>query len=239
MSSTSGRRASRVPEIRDQIRNSILQGELAPDTPLSSVQLAKRFDVSRTPLREALRLLQEEGLVTMTDNHRARVAINSPDDLDAVYAQRILLSALCTSLSVREFTATHVKKMHKTHEQLVAAYEAGNLKAWQKANQKFHDTHMSKAPEALASEVSRLQQRCRYFFTVWAAHHPNEQHLTIADHENILDACTQESPQGAAEGMARHLYRVGATLYNTVSGNQTPIAMSTALAQVAQGDDQK
>lgn len=234
MSTTGGRRASRVPEIRDKIKDSILSGELPPDTPLSSVQLGKRYDVSRTPLREALRLLQEEGLVTMTDNHRARVALNSPDDLDAVYAQRILLSALCTALSVVEFGPDDVSAMQDALDRMVAAYHSGDIQTWRESNGVFHNIHMASAPPTLADEIVRLQQRCQYFYTLWATHHPNEQHLTIEDHRRILKSCEEGCPRSAAEGMAAHLHRVGATLFQTVSSESTPVAMNMALAQVSE-----
>ncbi|MFK8024610.1 MAG: GntR family transcriptional regulator [Ilumatobacter sp.] len=233
MSEATTRRTSKVPEIRDQIRESILSGDLAPDAPLSSVQLAKRFDVSRTPLREALRLLQEEGLVTMADNHRARVAPTSPDDLDAVYAQRIVLSALCTSLSLIDVKPCEVETMRTAFDQMRSAHESGSIDSWRDGNATFHRAQMANAPAGLMAEVTRLQQRCAYFYTLWAANHPNERHLTIEDHHRILDSCVAGDTDGAAEGMALHLHRIGTTLYRDVSSETTPVAMDEALAQVA------
>ena len=75
------------------LRKVILAGELAPGRTLSQVQLAKQYGVSRIPVREALRRLQEEGLVEGERNHRLRVAPLSLTELEALYTQRILLES--------------------------------------------------------------------------------------------------------------------------------------------------
>jgi DNA-binding GntR family transcriptional regulator len=74
-----GRRRVRLPElstevVHDRLRADILRGEFDPREPISQVQLAKRLGVSRTPLREALRMLQREGLIDSEPNRQVRVA---------------------------------------------------------------------------------------------------------------------------------------------------------------------
>lgn len=229
MTATDGRRTNRVPEIRDELRASILSGDLAPDTPLSSVQLAERFGVSRTPLREAFRLLQEEGLVTMTDNHRPRVALISPDDLDAVYSQRILLSALSTSLTVPDLTPTDIEKMQGAFDQMTSSDASGDRRSWAESDAVFHATHMASATPQLRHELHQLQRRCRYFFTIWKRHRPEEQTATITDHARILDACREGDRDAAAEGMARHLHRIGSTLHEAVAPEGNASGMNAAL----------
>src|SRR6202162_6569657 len=80
-----------IPHVHTYLRECILDGTLSPGTKLSQVSLAAQLGISRTPLREVLRMLQEEGLVEIEPNQRTRVAGLDPEELDAVYASRILL----------------------------------------------------------------------------------------------------------------------------------------------------
>src|SRR5260370_24706881 len=90
--------------VHERLRNAILRGELDPTVPLSQVQLAARLGVSRTPLREALRMLQREGLIDSEPNRQVRVAQLSVADLEQLYASRVLLEALAVRLTVPAYT---------------------------------------------------------------------------------------------------------------------------------------
>src|SRR5438034_4316596 len=86
--------------VHDRLRRAILRGEFDPRVPISQVQLAARLGVSRTPLREALRMLQREGLIDSEPNRRVRVAELSVVDLEQLYAARIVIEALATRIAV-------------------------------------------------------------------------------------------------------------------------------------------
>src|SRR5450755_1682560 len=94
-----------IPRLHAYLRECILDGTLTPGTKLSQVSLAKQLGVSRTPLREVLRMLQEEGLVEIEPNQRTRVAGLDPQELDDVYASRILLETLALSMTLGKVTA--------------------------------------------------------------------------------------------------------------------------------------
>src|SRR5690348_2858352 len=83
-----------IPYLHAYLRECILDGTLTPGTKLSQVTLAEQLGVSRTPLREVLRMLQEEGLVEIEPNQRTRVATLDPQELDDVYAARIMVETL-------------------------------------------------------------------------------------------------------------------------------------------------
>src|SRR5579863_9620413 len=90
--------------VHHALRQAILRGDLAAGTWLSQVQIAKQYAVSRGPVREALRLLQREGLVEAEVNQRVRIAQFSVEDLEQLYAGRIVTEALGVSLSVPRFS---------------------------------------------------------------------------------------------------------------------------------------
>ena len=89
-----------IAHVHEHLRQRILDGTIPPGTVLSQVQLAQQLGVSRTPLREALRLLQEERLVLAEHNHRVRVADINLEELEALYASRIMLESLALALTV-------------------------------------------------------------------------------------------------------------------------------------------
>src|SRR2546427_230162 len=94
-----------IPYLHTYLRECILDGTLTPGTKLSQVSLARQLGVSRTPLREVLRMLQEEGLVEIEPNQRTRVSGLDPQELDDIYASRILLETLALSMTLDGFTA--------------------------------------------------------------------------------------------------------------------------------------
>src|SRR6201986_4709860 len=94
-----------IRHVHASLRECILDGTLTPGTKLSQVSLARQLGVSRTPLREVLRMLQEEGLVEIEPNQRPRVAGLDPQELDDVYASRILLETLALSMTMTAFGA--------------------------------------------------------------------------------------------------------------------------------------
>ena len=102
-----------IPRLHAYLRECILDGTLTPGTKLSQVSLAKQLGVSRTPLREVLRMLQEEGLVEIEPNQRTRVAGLDPQELDDVYASRILLETLALSMTLGTFTAADRKEARR------------------------------------------------------------------------------------------------------------------------------
>ena len=103
------RAKSRTPKPRDMtwtvytsLRESILNGALPPGESLSQVQLATKLGVSRGPLREAVRMLQREGLVEAEVNRRGRVSSFSIDDLEQLYAMRIVHESLAIRITSRD-----------------------------------------------------------------------------------------------------------------------------------------
>jgi DNA-binding GntR family transcriptional regulator len=89
-----------VATIRDQLRTAILRGELSPDQAVTQSGLAERYGVSRTPLREALRMLELENLIVRQSNGRFRVAGFSLDELEQLCVMRIALEAPAVRLTV-------------------------------------------------------------------------------------------------------------------------------------------
>src|ERR1700760_3812165 len=127
-----------IPHVHAYLRECILDGTLPPGTKLSQVSLARQLGVSRTPLREVLRMLQEEGLVEIEPNQRTRVAGLDPQELDDVYASRILLETLALSMTISAFGPASRKEAKRLLTAMRRAAESDDFGAWFATHADFH-----------------------------------------------------------------------------------------------------
>src|SRR6266851_8406901 len=127
-----------IPALHAYLRECVLDGTLTPGTKLSQVALADQLGVSRTPLREVLRMLQEEGLVEIEPNQRTRVAGLDPAELDDVYASRILLETLALSMTIGNFGAVSRKEAKRMLTAMRRAARTGDFDAWFAAHAGYH-----------------------------------------------------------------------------------------------------
>lgn len=126
--------------VADPLRRAIVEGRLPPGKPLSENQLATEHGVSRTPVREALRLLMEEGLVEMLPGRKVRVAVPRPGDVRDIYDVRAVLETEAVRRLLRDDeTATRViAEMERACDVADAALARGDLTALAAANEHFH-----------------------------------------------------------------------------------------------------
>lgn len=224
-----------VEAVHRALRSQILDGTIPAGTVLSQVDLAQRFGVSRTPLREALRMLQEEGLVEARRNHQARVATFALVDLEVISAQRILLSALATEISVPWITDQELDELEGHREAMRRAIAADDREAWRRANTDFHAAHSAQAPTSLANEVRRLAERNTLYHVVWERDEPHLDPLTEIEHQRIVDACRARDAHEAARSIARHQARIAIGVLARTAPEHEPRVIRAALQLVLGG----
>jgi DNA-binding GntR family transcriptional regulator len=221
-----------VGTIHKQLRERILAGHIPAGTVLSQVQLAESFGVSRTPLREALRMLQEEGLIQAESNRRARVATFELEDLAAIAAQRIMLSALSTYITVPHLDQADLAKLADAYQAMARATDAGDVAAWRAADAAFHAAHYCRAPVRLHQEVTRLAERNDLYRSVWLRDTPHQDQQTVIEHERILNACRERNVLEATHGIARHQARIAITVMTHAVPEREPTTIRAALQLV-------
>ncbi len=141
--------------VHTYLRQMILDGTVPPGTVLSQVQLAQEIGVSRTPLREALRMLQEEGLVLAEYNHRVRVADLDIGELEYFYASRIMLESLAISLTIPLLTQDDFDKLTSSLDQMHIASERRDMQSWDEGNRLFHAVLSFYTGEQLRETIKR------------------------------------------------------------------------------------
>jgi DNA-binding GntR family transcriptional regulator len=221
-----------VDTIHRRLREQILTGHIPAGALLTQVRLAESFGVSRTPLREALRMLQEEGLIQAESNRRARVATFHLDDLEAIAAQRILLSSLATFITVPHLADDDLAQMEHAIATMALAAERGDVAAWRAADAAFHATHYSKAPARLHQEVVRLAERNDLYRSVWLRDAPHRDQQTVVEHDRILAACAERNMPEARNGIARHQARIAITVMTHAVPEREPATIRAALQLV-------
>src|SRR5437762_3304368 len=125
---------TRAEELRLQLADEIVRGALPPGAALDETDIARRFGVSRTPVREALRQLVASGLVEARAHRGAVVAQPSLERLTGMFEAMAELEALCAGLAAERMTAAERQKLEAIHEELRVLIHAGNPERFNEGN---------------------------------------------------------------------------------------------------------
>lgn len=190
---------SKTDMVAALIREQIITGELAAGEQLRQRDLAQRFQVSQTPVREAMRRLESEGLV-IGDTHRGFTVVE-PDDgpVEENFQIRAALESLGASLAARKIDAAGLARLKKLNDQMRALDDTDPRYAG--LNREFHFTVYEYARSPLLLSLMRL---------LWASLHGGPQvgrtHAESArQHDEILAALRAADPAAAAAGTYRHI----------------------------------
>lgn len=140
--------------IYTHLRELILDGTIAPGTIISQVELARSLGVSRTPLREGLRRLQQEGLIEAEPNRRARVAAFDPADLEKVYTSRLLYEPLGLAVTVPRLSEADVATLDAELAAMRRHAGAREYPEWEAAHRRFHRALVVHAGDSLARTIA-------------------------------------------------------------------------------------
>ncbi len=125
-------------EVAERLRQRIFAHELTPGTWIDEQKLAEQYGISRTPLREALKVLASEGLVELKPRRGCYVTEISRQDLDDIFPLMALLEGRCAADATKRARPADIKGLQEIHERLEAAAREGRIDAFFEANQAFH-----------------------------------------------------------------------------------------------------
>ena len=150
--------------IFNTLREAIIVGELKPGERLMEVQLAEKMGVSRTPVREAIRKLELEGLVEMLPRKGAHVADLSVKDIMDVLEVRATLDGLATKLSASRITDEEIKELRHQLSLFINYVEKDNLQGSIKKDVEFHDIiYRSSRNEKADTDTNNLKEQVQRF----------------------------------------------------------------------------
>lgn len=195
---TIDRRATRHT-IFDRLRGWIEEGILEPGEPIKDSELAVRFGVSRTPVREALQMLEQLGAVEMLPGRVTRVTEVSCEDVARLYAPLAALQALAAELATERATERDVDVMALHNERLLAAIEAHDPVSARDADSNFHSVLLQRADNPyLSTAIEPLLIHDRRLETLYFRDEgPGKQ--SYNDHRQIIKAVAAHDAIGAGE----------------------------------------
>jgi DNA-binding GntR family transcriptional regulator len=222
-----------IPHVHAYLRECILDGTLTPGTKLSQVSLAKQLGISRTPLREVLRMLQEEGLVEIEPNQRTRISGLDPQELDDVYASRILLETLALSMTIGHFGAASRKEAKRLLAVMRRTAKTGDFAAWFAAHADYHRLVTAGAGEVLQRQLRIFADRTTRYIRIYQLSDPGSwQAAGDVEHAQILEALIADDEGGALTGMAHHLARTALGVLTDCAPEFVPVAVPHAVALI-------
>jgi DNA-binding GntR family transcriptional regulator len=213
-----------------RVRLAILEGDIPPGATMSQVALADELGISRTPLREALRMLQSEGLIDAERNRRVRVAAASPGDLEELCIMRVTLEAEAIRLAVPRMTAEDLAKLEGQNAEMAHYAQAKDYRRWTVPHTAFHHTLTARAGDRFSALLAQLFDHAERYRRMHIGHGPTA--WATADHRAILDACKAADREAAARLLAAHFARTAFELIELLDGEYDPARLRETLADV-------
>jgi DNA-binding GntR family transcriptional regulator len=199
------RRRTLHDEMTDRLRLLIVEGELAPGAKVPERALCERFGVSRTPLREALKVLANEGLVDLLPNRGAQVSRLTLAALEEAFPVMGALEALAGELAAANITDAEIAAIRQHHQMMLAHYRGGNRKAYFAANQAIHEAILEAARNptliALYRGLAGRVRRARYMANM----SPRRWAQAVEEHEEILEALGARDGRRLGKILKKHL----------------------------------
>lgn len=229
-----GRQSTRI--VHSRVRDAILSGELPAGAVISQVRLAEQLGVSPTPLREALRLLEHEGLIESEVNHRVRVAGVSVGDLEQLYAIRIELEALAVRLTVPHLDDEALAGLEELVARMEELAKAEDYESYESYNHTFHRVLTGRAGDRLAGMIEQLSAHAERYRRLYKARVARAWSVSMREHREILEACKARDPAIAAERVARHYGTVVLGLIAVIAPEHDPVSIRTALRMICSAE---
>ena len=196
---------TRAEELRLQLADDIVRGALAPGAALDETEIARRFNVSRTPVREALRQLAASGLIDARAHRGAVVARPSIDRLTGMFEAMAELEALCAGLAAERMLPAERHRLEAIHEELRQLSQAGNPDRFSDVNERFHNAIYTGSQNTYIAEMT-LATRVRVQpFRRAQFRNLGRLAKSQAEHDRVVVAIMRGDRVGAAGAMRAHI----------------------------------
>ena len=203
--------------LREAVEEEITTGKLLPGYRLDEVELAKRFNVSRTPIREALNLLLGEGLIEMRPRRGAVVARVTPQRLIEMFEVMAELEAMCAQLAARRMSDEEFAAIEAAHAACRGAVEERDADAYFYANERFHYAIYTASHNTfLFEQAASLQRKLRPYRRLQLRVR-NRIQRSFEEHQAIVDALRDENAEQAARSVRNHVIVQGERFADLVS----------------------
>jgi DNA-binding GntR family transcriptional regulator len=204
------------PRVADELRRLILEGEFQPGKRIGQEMLAERFGASRMPVREALRILEAEGLVSIVPHSGAWVSKLDAFEFDQTYKLREVVEPLAIRESIPNLTDLQIDRMSQLVEDIKAtAGPRRDIEGFLRLDREFHLlTYAGVQYQVLTDLVLRQWNTTQHYRRVLVQHQTTDDvTATNLDHDLILDSIRRRDPDAAEAMIKLHIQRTRKTLH--------------------------
>jgi DNA-binding GntR family transcriptional regulator len=199
------RAASMHDNVAERLRAMVFERALAPGAFIDEKALAAQWQISRTPLREALKVLAAEGLVELVPGRGSRVATLTDDDADALFPVMALLEGRCAHEATLRASDEQLGELHQLHERLEMYAAAGDIDGYYRANHAFHTKVQTLADNRWLDRVTGDLRRFLRLLRGRQLNLPGRVDASINEHRVLIDAIGTRDALRAERAMHDHL----------------------------------
>lgn len=199
---TASRYRTKVDLALEGIQQAILSGVIQPGARLTMAQLSEELGMSATPIREAIRLLEADGIITNEPHRGATVVDLTADDAEELYHIRAAVESLATRLAVPRLTDADLEHLAELHAQMKSALDARDEDLLTRANASWHlHLYSASGTNYLLKLILRLWMQSRWG-RLWV---PERAAQSVSEHEAIYEALLRRDGDAAAQLMFEHI----------------------------------
>lgn len=192
-------------EVAERLRERIFAHELPPGTWIDEQNLAEQYGISRTPLREALKVLASEGLVELKPRRGCYVTEINPQDLDDIFPIIALLEGRCAADASQRMSDSQLATLRQLHDKLESSASEGRIEDFFEANQEFHKRIQEYANNRWLLQVIQDLRKVLKLARHDSLSLEGRLQQSLEEHRQILAALEARDAQGAEAAMYAHL----------------------------------
>ncbi|RFU70675.1 GntR family transcriptional regulator [Peribacillus saganii] len=212
------KRMSAKERALEQLRIWIIDGTIEPGEKLYDGEIAESIGISRTPVREALQILQHEGFVIMQPGKATIVSSIEKEDVLKIYPPHAALHSLAAEEAAGKITSEQIEKLNKINREYDSALHQNDSVAAMELDEKFHDLILTISDNPFILDFcSILQLHIRRFKYIFLNQHMEGKNDSINEHQIIIQAFSGKNPKLASEIMKQNWLRPMNQVYSVLA----------------------
>ena len=201
----------------ERIKEAIRNADLEPGQPLSETKLSKLLGISRTPVREAIQQLAQEGLVQIIPGRAVTVASLSIQEVMNAVHVRSILEPEVTRLAAESISPDDLENLWSVIQEMKEAIDNEDRTTWAKADNRFHEILSASCPNKLLGDmVIQVRNRISYLSTDNQTNH-NRMLACTQEHQQVADAIAAGNPQAAEKAMRDHINKLQDSFFSRLT----------------------
>jgi DNA-binding GntR family transcriptional regulator len=221
-------RQSLTLAVADKLRDQIIRGEIQEGDQLRQDAIATQYQVSRIPVREALRQLEAEGLIVIVPNRGAVVPALSPDDIEELFSIRALLEPEVLKLSIPHLTEEDFSEAEAVLREYVSELRReDHLSTWGRLNWQFHSILYSRANQPRFMAIIRNVNNSGERYTRLQLYLTHGTKRANEEHHQMLELCRQRDVAAACKLLRQHIQYAGESLKRALEQKRNAVEVGS------------